>query len=137
MIKSFPKTGTIIAYNQSFEKNCIKSLAEYCPDLAEDLLSLNERFIDLIEPFRSGGYYDKEFRGSFSIKKVLPALCPNDSELDYKQLDISNGGMASSAFKEMRTQSIEQINLTRDKLSKYCRLDTYAMYAIYQKLLQI
>jgi len=45
--------------------------------------------------------------------------------------------MASSAFKEMRTQSIEQINLTRDKLSKYCRLDTYAMYAIYQKLLQI
>ena len=93
MIKSFPKTGTIIAYNQSFEKNCIKSLAEYCPDLAEDLLSLNERFIDLIEPFRSGGYYDKEFRGSFSIKKVLPALCPNDSELDYKQLDISNGGM--------------------------------------------
>jgi len=137
MIKSFPKTGTIIAYNQSFEKNCIKSLAEYCPDLAEDLLSLNKRFIDLIEPFRSGGYYDKEFRGSFSIKKVLPALCPNDSELDYKQLDISNGGMASSAFKEMRTQSIEQINLTRDKLSKYCRLDTYAMYAIYQKLLQI
>jgi CRISPR/Cas system-associated exonuclease Cas4 (RecB family) len=137
MIKSFPKTGTIIAYNQSFEKNCIKSLAEYCPDLAEDLLSLNERFIDLIEPFRSGGYYDKEFRGSFSIKKVLPALCPNDSELDYKQLDISNGGMASSAFKEMRTQSIEHINLTRDKLFKYCRLDTYAMYAIYQKLIQI
>lgn len=137
MIKSFPKTGTIIAYNQSFEKNCIKSLAEYCPELAEDLLSLNERFIDLIEPFRSGGYYDKEFRGSFSIKKVLPALCPNDSELDYKQLDISNGGMASSAFKEMRTQSIEHINLTRDKLFKYCRLDTYAMYAIYQKLIQI
>ena len=137
MIKSFPKTGTIIAYNQSFEKNCIKSLAEYCPDLAEDLLSLNERFIDLIEPFRSGGYYDKEFRGSFSIKKVLPALCPNDSELDYKQLDISNGGMASSAFKEMRTQSIEHVNLTRDKLFKYCRLDTYAMYAIYQKLIQI
>ena len=137
IINSFPKTGTIIAYNQSFEKNCIKSLAEYCPDLAEDLLALNERFIDLIEPFRSGGYYDKEFRGSFSIKKVLPALCPNDYELDYKQLEISNGGMASSAFKEMRTQSIEHVNLTRDNLFKYCRLDTYAMYAIYQKLLQI
>ena len=137
MIKNFPKRGTIMAYNQSFEKNCIKSLAEFCPDLAEDLHALNERFIDLIEPFRNGGYYDSEFRGSFSIKKVLPAVCPNDKELDYKELEISNGGMASSAFKEMREQSEDQIMHTREKLFQYCRLDTYAMYAIYQKLMQL
>ena len=136
MIKNFPKKGTIMAYNQSFEKNCIKSLAEFCPDLAEDLHALNERFIDLIEPFRNGGYYDSEFRGSFSIKKVLPALCSNDKELDYKQLEISNGGMASSAFKEMRKLSKLEIEKTREKLFDYCRLDTYAMHAIYLKLLE-
>ena len=137
MIENFPKTGTIMAYNQSFEKNCINSLAEFCPDLANDLHALNERFVDLIEPFRNGGYYDSEFKGSFSIKKVLPAVCPNDKELDYKELEISNGGMASSAFKEMRNQSKDQIDHTRTKLFQYCRLDTYAMYAIYQKLLKI
>ena len=137
MIKNFPKKGTIMAYNQSFEKNCIKSLAEFCPDLAEDLYALNERFVDLIEPFRNGGYYDSKFRGSFSIKKVLPAVCPNDNELDYKELEISNGGMASIAFKEMREQSENQILHTREKLFQYCRLDTYAMYAIYQKLMQL
>jgi len=137
MIENFPKTGTIMAYNQSFEKNCINSLAEFCPDLANDLHALNERFVDLIEPFRNGGYYDSEFKGSFSIKKVLPAVCPNDTELDYKELEISNGGMASSAFKEMRNQSRDQIDHTRTKLFQYCRLDTYAMYAIYQKLLKI
>jgi len=137
MIENFPKTGTIMAYNQSFEKNCINSLAEFCPDLANDLHALNERFVDLIEPFRNGGYYDSEFKGSFSIKKVLPAVCPNDTELDYKELEISNGGMASSAFKEMRNQSKDQIDHTRTKLFQYCRLDTYAMYAIYQKLLKI
>ena len=49
MIKIFQK-GTIMAYNQSFEKNCIKSLAEFCPDLAEDLYALNKRFVDPIEP---------------------------------------------------------------------------------------
>lgn len=136
MIKNFPKKGTIMAYNQSFEKNCINSLAEFCPDLADDLHALNERFVDLIEPFRNGGYYDSGFKGSFSIKKVLPAVCPNDEELDYKQLDISNGGMASSAFKEMRNQPKDQIEHTRKKLFQYCRLDTYAMYAIYQKLLK-
>ena len=137
MIKNFPKKGTIMAYNQSFEKNCIKSLAEFCPDLAEDLYALNKRFVDLIEPFRNGGYYDSKFRGSFSIKKVLPAVCPNDKELDYKELEISNGGMASSAFKEMREQSKDQIQLTRAKLFQYCRLDTYAMYAIFKKLLKV
>ena len=76
MIQNLPKKGSIMAYNESFEKSCIKNLAEYCPDLAEDLLALNKRFVDLIEPFRGGGYYDSEFRGSFSIKKVLPAICP-------------------------------------------------------------
>ena len=137
MIENFPKTGTIMAYNQSFEKNCINSLAKFCPDLADDLHALNDRFVDLIEPFRNGGYYDSEFKGSFSIKKVLPAVCPNDKELDYKELEISNGGMASSAYKEMRNQSKDQIEHTRTKLFQYCRLDTYAMYAIYQKLLKI
>ena len=50
MIQNLPKEGSIMAYNESFEKSCIKNLAEYCPDLAEDLLALNERFVDLIDP---------------------------------------------------------------------------------------
>jgi hypothetical protein len=137
MIKNFPEKGSIMAYNESFEKNCIITLAEYCPDLADELLALNERFTDLIEPFRSGGYYNSEFRGSFSIKKVLPAVCPNDKELDYKELEISNGGMASSSYKGLRNKSDIDAQKTLENLYKYCRLDTYAMYAIYQKLLQI
>ena len=129
MIKNFPKEGTIMAYNQSFEKGCVQSLAEYCPDLSDDLLALNERFIDLIEPFRGGGFYDSKFKGSFSIKNVLPAICPNNPELDYKALDISNGGMAMSAYKELRNSSKNiDIETTRKNLFKYCRLDTYAMY---------
>ena len=138
MINNFPKQGTIMAYNESFEKRCIQSLAEYCPDLSDELLALNDRFIDLIEPFRGGGYYHSKFKGSFSIKNVLPAICPNNPELDYKALDISNGGMAMSAYKEMRDSSKNaNVETTRNSLFKYCRLDTYAMYAIYQKILQI
>ena len=138
MINNFPKQGTIMAYNESFEKRCIQSLAEYCPDLSDELLALNDRFIDLIEPFRGGGYYHSKFKGSFSIKNVLPAICPNNPELDYKALDISNGGMAMSAYKEMRDSSKNtDVETTRNSLFKYCRLDTYAMYAIYQKILQI
>ncbi|MDB9959869.1 DUF2779 domain-containing protein [Gammaproteobacteria bacterium] len=137
MLKDIPKSGSIMAYNQSFEKNCIKSLASHCPDISSELLSLNERFVDLIDPFRGGGYYDHKFGGSFSIKSVLPALCPNDDKLNYKNLDINNGAMASNAYKDMRNQSKEQRILTREMLFKYCWLDTYAMYAVYTKLLEL
>ena len=137
MIQKLPKKGSIMAYNESFEKSCIKNLAEYCPDLAEDLLALNERFVDLIEPFRGGGYYDTEFRGSFSIKKVLPAICSSNKELDYKKLEISNGGLASSSYKGLRNRSNEDTQKTLEDLYQYCRLDTYAMYAIYQRIIQI
>jgi len=106
--------------------------------LEEELLGLNERFLDLIKPFRGGGYYDPGFKGSFSIKKVLPAVCPDNPELDYEALAISNGGMAMNAFKEMRDNpSKKNNNSIRAELFEYCRLDTYAMYAIYNKLLLI
>ena len=137
MIQNLPKEGSIMAYNESFEKSCIKNLAEYCPDLAEDLLALNERFVDLIIPFRGGGYYDSEFRGSFSIKKVLPAICSPHKDLDYKELVISNGGLASTSYKGLRNKSNKDSQKTLKDLYQYCRLDTYAMYAIYQKILQI
>ena len=45
--------------------------------------------------------------------------------------------MASSAYKSMRTQTVEQRTLTREMLFQYCWLDTYAMYAIYKKLLEL
>ena len=140
MLQNFPKEGSIMAYNQSFEKRCIESLAEHCTDtnMSKELRALNERFVDLIEPFRGGGYYDSKFKGSFSIKKVLPAICPNNKALDYQELEISNGGMAMSRYKKLRGLPIdsEDIKITRDELFEYCRLDTFAMYAIYEKLLE-
>ena len=43
-----------------------------------------------------------------------------------------------NAFKEMRDNPNKKNNNSiRAELFKYCRLDTYAMYAIYLKLLQI
>jgi len=136
MLQDIPKSGSIMAYNKSFEQGCIKSLADHCPDIAADLLALNERFVDLIDPFRGGGYYHHDFKGSFSIKNVLPAICPHNKELDYKNLDINNGAMASSSYKHMRDMSQDEIVLMRKKLFDYCWLDTYAMYAIYLKLLE-
>lgn len=136
MLTDITPTGSIIAYNQSFEIGRIKDLALFAPQYAKALLALNDRFSDLIVPFREKGYYHPDFNGSFSIKAVLPALFPDDPELDYKKLgSVQNGGDAMDTFARLhllKDQSMrEQI---RQDLLDYCRLDTLAMVKIWEKL---
>ena len=135
MLNDLPGTGSIMAYNQSFEIGRIRELADLFPDLRAELLALTERFVDLITPFRNLGYYHPDFNGSFSIKSVLPAMFPDDPELDYKKLGIQDGGMAMDAFANLHllkdTNKREQI---RNDLLAYCHLDTLAMVRIWGKL---
>tara|TARA_B100000965_G_scaffold123208_1_gene101944 strand:- start:462 stop:1940 length:1479 start_codon:yes stop_codon:yes gene_type:complete len=134
MLKDIPETGSIITYYQHFEKGRIKDLAKFCPDLSDELLSLNDRILDLMHPFSKGGYYHPDFEGKVSIKKVLPALCKDDKKLDYKNLNIKDGGEASSTFRALKEKTAEEAAEIRKDLLEYCFLDTYAMYAIYKKL---
>jgi len=135
LLGDLPQSGSIMAYNQSFEIARIRDLAELFPDLRKKLLNLTGRFVDLITPFRNLGYYHPDFNGSFSIKAVLPALFPDDAELDYKRLEIQNGGMAMDTFANLHLlkdpDSREKIR--RDFLA-YCHLDTLAMVRIWEKL---
>lgn len=39
-------------------------------------------------PFRKRDYYIKEIKGLYLIKYVLPALYPDDPELDYSKLSL-------------------------------------------------
>jgi len=134
-----PPDSCIIAYNSSFERIIIKSLAKMFPDLSKHLMNLHGNMIDLAAPFRSGAYYCKEMGGSYSIKVVLPALCPPSDypELDYKKLKIQNGSAAMSAYAELSGKSPEGIAATRKALLAYCRLDTLAMVRILEKLYEV
>ena len=110
-------------------------LAGYFPDLSDHLLRIRGNIIDLLIPFRSGWYYNKEMGGSFSIKSVLPALFPDDPSLDYHSLDgIHNGGEAMNAFPAMENMSGEELARTRRNLLEYCKLDTLALVKVWEKL---
>lgn len=138
MLSHIPKSGSIMAYNQSFEISRIREMAEEFNDLRDDLLAFVDRFVDLVVPFRNGGYYHPDFNGSFSIKSVLPALFPDDPELSYKALNIQDGGMAMDTFANLHL--LEDINLLpqiREDLLAYCKLDTLAMVRIWEKLQQL
>ena len=139
MLKDITPTGSIIAFNQSFEITQIKNLAQVCPDLSDELLSLNERFIDLAHPFQYKHYYHPKFNGRYSIKVVLPTLFPNDDELDYKKLgSIQNGGDAMDTFANLHLlKNKDRLDSIKKDLLAYCRLDTLAMVRIWEKLYQI
>jgi len=139
MLNDITPIGSIMAYNQSFEIGRIRELADFREAKSEELLALTERFVDLIVPFRKRGYYHPNFNGSFSIKSVLPAMFPNDDELDYKKLgSIQNGGDAMDTFANLHLlkDKSKLVEIKKDFLA-YCRLDTLAMVRIWEKLHQI
>ncbi len=124
--------GDILVYNRSFEAGVIKSLAKLIPDLSSDLEALLSRLVDLMEPFRKQHYYLPQMKGSYSIKAVLPALVP---ELRYDELDVQDGMQAMDAYLQLAHENdATRISEIRSALWEYCKLDTYAMVCILEKL---
>ena len=138
MIKDIPDNGSVIIYNNSFEPSRNRELARMFPDLADELNRINSQIVDFLVPFRRRDYYMKEFEGSYSIKKVLPALYPDDSELDYHSLPVvHNGEEASDTFLSLKGKSKEEQETLRNGLLVYCKLDTLAMVKIWEKFKEI
>lgn len=138
MIKDMPENGSVIIYNKAFEPVRNNEIARMYPDLKDELERINSNIIDFMESFKQRKYYTKEMHGSASIKAVLPALYPNDPELDYHNLPVvHNGGEASEAFLSLRNMSKEEQKEIRHGLLVYCELDTYAMVKIWEKLNEI
>ena len=133
--KVLGNSGSIVVYNQSFEKGVLRSLATMFPEYNDWLEDLNDRIIDLLAPFRSFNYYDAKQKGSASIKNVLPVLTGKG----YEGLNISDGMSASLTFLDIISNNFleEEIIKIRKDLEKYCDLDTEGMIWIVDKLKEL
>ena len=135
LIKDCGTSGDIIVYNIGFERGKINDLIKVFLQYSNELRGIVNRLKDLMIPFQQKWYYTPEMKGSYSIKYVLPALVP---ELSYGDLEIKEGGTASNTFLSMVNGSFEgDIEKTRRHLLEYCKLDTFAMVKILDKLLQV
>jgi len=125
--------GSVIVWNKGFEGKCHKDLALVNSDLKPFLLGLNNRMYDLMDVFRKMEYLHDEFKGSYSIKDVLPVMCP---ELSYDGLEVSNGTKAVVEYENLIFGDIpEELRESKfEALLEYCKLDTLAMVRIFQKL---
>lgn len=138
LCKDIPKDACVLAYHKQFECTRLKELAKAFPDLSEHLLNIQNNVIDLKTPFQERYYHTKEMNGSASIKKVLPALFPNDAELSYQNLDgVQSGTDAMSIFPKIKNMSPDEAEKARKSLLEYCKLDTLAMVKIFEKLIEV
>lgn len=125
--------GSVVVWSENFEKRRNQEMGELYPEHASFMKDINNRTFDLMDIFRDGLYISPKFKGSYSIKKVLPVLCP---DLDYGNLDINNGAMATISWNKMtneKTPRQEREAIFKDLLA-YCHLDTYAMVRIWEEL---
>jgi len=126
------KRGRIVVYNAGFESQRLGELAGWLPEYKERVNNIRERLWDLL-PFVKRHVYHPQFRGSFSIKAVLPALIPN---ITYEGMEVSHGGQAGLAWEDLTRGQLDPAERRRlkDALLAYCRQDTQAMVKIIERL---
>ncbi|GJL54098.1 MAG: hypothetical protein NPIRA02_12300 [Nitrospirales bacterium] len=133
IIATVGETGTICVYSEN-ERHILLSLAEAFPQLKGELLKIVERLWDLFAVIQQH-YYHPDFRGSLSIKSVLPALVPH---MAYQDLAIHNGAMASVVYRKMVLDELDLIERARmaSDLREYCARDTMGMLMLRHVLLE-
>jgi len=128
-------SGSVVAYNKSFEENVLLDSGKAFPEYANWIENVVSRLVDLIVPFRSFHYYHPSQKGSASLKSVLPAITGQG----YENMPIARGDDASLAFLAITFEDVpaDEVARVREELLAYCALDTEGMIRIIKRLREI
>ncbi len=124
--------GTILCFNDKFERRCLEESAAAFPEFKAWVKLIQDDFVDLAKPFWEYDYYHPDQKGSTSLKTILPVITGQS----YKDLGIKSGQMANSEFLRVKTEPItksKKLEIEKN-LIEYCKLDTYAMVLILRKI---
>ena len=135
MVEDIPKDACVMAFNISFEKSIIRTLADNYPVYADHLMNIHDNFIDLAIPFKNGDYWMPSMQNHYGLKYALPATVP-EMKKAYDDLDgVQNGEDAMRMFVHLgEATDVDEITKTKKALLEYCKLDTYAMVKILKEL---
>ncbi len=131
LLLALGEAGSIVVYNKSFEISVMKELAHLFPARRDGLEQAIRRVVDLLEIMRKTVAH-RDFHGSYSLKKVLPAMVGRE----YADLGIQHGRAASGGYFELMDEdtSPERKAEIRSALLAYCGRDTEAMLFLCRKL---
>ena len=137
VVQALDGAATILAWHASVEKRCLAELAEASPEHAATLLEARDKTHDLLVVVKNH-FYHPDFRGSFSIKNVVPALLP---EMAYDDLDVADGMAASNLLESVLCRpeelSADQREALRTQLRAYCEHDTAVMVELFGVLQEL
>lgn len=121
--------GTFISWNERFENGRNKELIEMYPEHASNLQYMINHTFDLMLVFKKWLYFEPACQGSSSLKAVLPAL----TDITYEGMPVGNGMEAMKIIEKILTWKAAEEEI--QNCLTYCEQDTWAMVAIYRKLL--
>ncbi len=129
------RTGSIVAFNATFERSRIAEAAVAVPMHARWAERLAPRFVDLLAPFRTFDYYHPRQLGSASLKAVLPIL----GQRGYEGLEIQEGSFAAREFlrSNLPGTAPDERERIRRALLAYCARDTEGMIEVVEKLREL
>jgi len=134
VVAACARARTVVAYNAPFERGCLQHLGGRVPRLAEPLRDIGDRLADLLPVVRNYVFHP-DFGGSFSLKRVLPALVP---ECRYDAIGIANGECASLELARLLFQTdtleSEAKERLRGDLGRYCAQDTWGLVKLLELL---
>lgn len=129
--------STFVVWYKHFENTRNKEIANTFHQLTDTFEYINERTFDLMEVFSKLLYFDTAFKGSSSIKKVLPVLVP---EMTYEGMNIGKGDIAARALANVMLGTIsdknERATILKDLLL-YCGQDSLAMVRIWERIISL
>jgi hypothetical protein len=131
--KLLGNSGSVIAYNASFEKTTLRHASEAYSKYQNWVATIEERLVDLLIPFRGFLYYHPGQGGSASLKNVLPIM----TKSSYDDMEIAGGNTASIEYYRVTLgKNIDKKERQRvySALEKYCDLDTKGMMEIVEAL---
>ena len=132
LLENILPEGNIMVYSAAFERAILNNLKIQFPEHSKKIDSILSRIKDLMDVFENRWYYHPAMKGSYSIKNILPALVP---ELTYQNLQINSGNIAMTVFESLQNENnLHKIMDHREALLEYCKMDTWAMVKIVEKL---
>ena len=121
----------IVVYSE-FEARVLDDWQKREPSLADPLRSIRRRLRDLLPVVRDT-VYATAFDGSFSLKRVAPALTP----VTYDDLgSVVDGAAAARAYMRIARGELKEQGATDvcRELERYCQRDTLALVELLQAL---
>ena len=135
MLEVLPFSGSIVVYHQEFEVSRLTELARDFPEHGRAIQEIILRVVDL-EAVITETTCHPDFFGSFSIKKMAPALL--GEQVSYNHFEVSDGIEAMLSYREMlsvNTLDFRKMEI-RKNLLDYCKQDTLLMVLLHRWLLE-